>query len=117
MKNYIGLACTAHDPAIAVVDEHGEVLFAEGTERALQVKRAWFNPADDIHYVDDILRQHCDPDADLVVATSWRQGAPLWVARQVWRWVKRYRAVGRPRSLGYYASDVFIGGQGPFQGC
>ena len=39
-KFYIGLANGIHDPAMAVVDSDGEVIYAEGTERPLQNKRA-----------------------------------------------------------------------------
>lgn len=37
---YIGLCATYHDPALALLDEAGNVLFAEATERFLQYKRA-----------------------------------------------------------------------------
>ena len=37
---YIGIATTFHDPAIAIVDRTGKILFAEATERRLQDKRA-----------------------------------------------------------------------------
>ena len=40
-SNYIGLACTPHNPALAIVNSEGHVVFAEGTERALQDKMAW----------------------------------------------------------------------------
>ena len=33
MRNYIGIACTLHDPALAIVDSSGRVRFAESTER------------------------------------------------------------------------------------
>ena len=39
-RNYIGLSCTYHDQALAIVDDTGTVRFAEGTERHLQYKRA-----------------------------------------------------------------------------
>ncbi|MEA3146545.1 MAG: hypothetical protein QOI53_2074, partial [Verrucomicrobiota bacterium] len=40
-KFYIGLGNTFHDAAMAVVSSEGEVLFAEGSERNLQSKRAY----------------------------------------------------------------------------
>jgi carbamoyltransferase len=39
-KYYIGLSITYHDPALAIIDEQGDVLFAEATERYMQNKRA-----------------------------------------------------------------------------
>ena len=39
-RNYVGIACTGHDNAIAIVDSSGEIRFAEAAERYLQVKRA-----------------------------------------------------------------------------
>ncbi len=37
-RNYIGLACTFHDPALAIVNVRGELVFAEATERPFQTK-------------------------------------------------------------------------------
>ncbi|MGA1474507.1 MAG: hypothetical protein ACO4AI_04930 [Prochlorothrix sp.] len=38
-RTYIGLACTNHDPALAIVNSQGEITFAEAAERYLQTKR------------------------------------------------------------------------------
>ena len=43
---YVGLAATIHDPAIAIIDPGGCVVFAEATERRLQDKRAYNSPPD-----------------------------------------------------------------------
>lgn len=75
VRNYIGLACTGHDNAIAIVDDAGEVLFAEGTERALQSKRAISASPDDPVRIGSLVEQYCDPEADLVVARSWSDQA------------------------------------------
>jgi carbamoyltransferase len=72
-RNYIGLAVTPHDPAIAIINSKGELVFAEASERYLQNKRAWCNPPDDLMRVQKLIAQYCDPDADLVIATSWRK--------------------------------------------
>jgi carbamoyltransferase len=45
-KYYIGLSITYHDPALAIINDQGEVLFAEATERYLQNKRALNCPAE-----------------------------------------------------------------------
>ena len=78
MKYYIGLSITYHDPALAIVNEQGEVLFAEATERYLQNKRALNCPADPMFRVRDLLQQYCpDPDA-IVIASNWRRKRPLY---------------------------------------
>lgn len=72
MRVYVGLASTVHDPAIAVVAEGGEVLFAEATERPLQVKRAWHTPPDVPRVVDPILKRFVPRGSEVVVAQSWK---------------------------------------------
>jgi carbamoyltransferase len=68
---YIGLACSFHDPAIAVVGSGGNLLFAEATERSLQDKRAFMAPPDGFHRIDSILRDYIQGADRLVVAKSW----------------------------------------------
>ena len=70
-RNYIGLATTAHDPAIAIVNNDGEVVFAEGLERHLQDKRAFMATPDNLMFVDKLIDEYCNPDFDLVISTSW----------------------------------------------
>lgn len=68
---YIGLATTFHDPALAVVDPDGRVVFAEASERALQTKRAIGCAADLRETVRRVVKEHCDPKAAFVVAKPW----------------------------------------------
>lgn len=68
---YIGLASTFHDPAMAVVDSKGEVIYAEATERFLQYKRAYGCAPDLRETVRQVLKKHCDPQANFVIATPW----------------------------------------------
>jgi carbamoyltransferase len=75
MKNYVGLACTGHDNALAIVNSQGEVVFAEATERFLQNKRAISSVPDDLIRVGDLIEKYCEPDADLVVAKTWSNNA------------------------------------------
>lgn len=72
-RNYIGLGTSPHDPSIAILDDAGEVVFAEDSERYLQNKRAWCSPPDDFVRISELLREYCDPDAQFVIATSWRR--------------------------------------------
>ncbi|MCC5024681.1 MAG: hypothetical protein J6386_25615 [Candidatus Synoicihabitans palmerolidicus] len=73
-KYYVGLSTTFHDPALAVVDEQGKVLFAEAVERFYQVKRAYGCAADPRGLVRQVLREHCDPQGEFIIAKSWGRG-------------------------------------------
>ena len=70
-RNYIGLATTFHDPALAMVNEDGEVVFAEATERYLQDKRAFSCAPDHVIRIVDLIERYCDPEAEFVVGSSW----------------------------------------------
>jgi carbamoyltransferase len=73
MKNYVGLACTVHDPAVAIVDGEGKLVFAESTERRSQNKRAHQRPPDDAIEIGRILHEYVEPDAEVVIALSWKR--------------------------------------------
>lgn len=75
LRNYIGLACTGHDNAVAIVGDDGAIRFAEATERHLQSKRALQCPADDLYRLTELIDEHCDPSATLVVAKTWSADA------------------------------------------
>jgi carbamoyltransferase len=70
-RYYIGLANTPHDPAIAIVGPDGDVRFAEASERYLQSKRAWNQPADLLVRVPELIERWAEPDAEFRIATSW----------------------------------------------
>lgn len=75
---YIGLSVTYHDPALAIIDETGEVLFAEATERFLQNKRALNCPADPLLMIQSVMQQFC-PEADkFVISINWRKQRPWY---------------------------------------
>ena len=65
-----------HDPALAIVDDQGEVLFAEATERYLQNKRALSCAADPLFYVGELLAQFCPPPCQFEIAINWRKKRP-----------------------------------------
>ncbi len=69
---YIGLSVSTHDPALAIVDQDGRILFAEATERHLQYKRAP-NCEPDNERLPSLLKKYCDPDAEFVAAINWRK--------------------------------------------
>ncbi|MDF5707244.1 MAG: carbamoyltransferase C-terminal domain-containing protein [Nostoc sp. S4] len=70
-RYYIGLANTCHDPAIAIVDSTGQVVFAEALERYLQNKRAWDVQPDNFNQIVQLIETYCDPKAEFVVSTTW----------------------------------------------
>ena len=70
-KFYFGLSTTFHDPALALVNSAGEILFAESAERYLQYKRAYGLAADPRETVRRLIREYCDPGAEFVVAKPW----------------------------------------------
>jgi carbamoyltransferase len=70
-RNYVGLSSGNHGASIAVADSRGEVVFAESLERGTQNKLAWNMVPDDVMTVGKILAKHCEPDASLVVASTW----------------------------------------------
>ena len=72
-RYYIGLATTFHDPALAIVGPNGDVLFAEATERFLQYKRAVNCEPDTVTRMPDLLKEYLEPDAEVVVATTWSE--------------------------------------------
>ena len=77
-KYYIGLSITYHDPALAIIDDQGKVLFAEATERYLQNKRALNCVADPLLQVKNLLEQYCPAPDEFVIAINWRKKRPLY---------------------------------------
>lgn len=71
---HLGLSTSGHDPALAIVDENGCVVFAEASERFLQDKRAWGIAPDHTNHLEAALGAvGFDPGADtLQVASSWK---------------------------------------------
>lgn len=77
---FIGLATTGHDPALAIVDAEGKVIFAEASERPSQIKNAWGVPPDHPDMIAKAIDRWCEPDATFTIATSWaikKEEAPI----------------------------------------
>ncbi len=77
---YIGLSVTYHDPALAIVDETGEPLFAEAGERYLQYKRALNCEPDNLYRLPELLREFCKDAGRFVLAFNWSRQRP-WYER------------------------------------
>jgi len=69
-----------HDPAISVVNSSGEVVFAEAAERHLQYKRAFASVADDPVFIERVLQEYCEPEAEIVAVKNWSTKS-LFMAR------------------------------------
>jgi len=119
-RMYIGLATTFHEPAIAILDGDGRVVFAEATERHLQSKRGLVHPADGIEHMPELLERYCDPDAELVLATSWSRGAlgALWLGSITGRYtlgsvrshaMRRNRMLMRKYHVPVFSSQMYYG--------
>lgn len=93
-RNYVGIASTCHDPAIAIINSAGELVFAEATERYLQNKRAWNCVPDDLIRSKYLVREYCEPDAELVIATSWDRKYIKRISNPVWQWMMNRRLKG-----------------------
>ncbi|MGR8952232.1 MAG: carbamoyltransferase family protein [Gammaproteobacteria bacterium] len=79
MNNYtIGLSVTYHDSALAILDDTGEVLFAEATERYLQNKRALNAEPDQLFRIPELLETYCPDPGALTIASNWRKNRPLY---------------------------------------
>ena len=70
-KYYIGLSCTFHDPAIAIINEAGEILYAEAVERFIQSKRAAGVLCDDKNLVDELIKKYCADGKEFIICYSW----------------------------------------------
>lgn len=70
---FIGLSTSGHDPAFAIADQNGRIIFAEASERFVQVKRAWGIDPDHFNHIAPQLSKIIadDPKATFHIATSW----------------------------------------------
>ena len=75
MKNqyYIGIGSTFHDPAIAILNHEGKILFAEGVERHIQNKRAMNCIADDSVWAMKLLEKYCPNPDEVIISTTWNK--------------------------------------------
>lgn len=105
-SNYIGLACTGHDNALAVVDSQGAVVFAEATERLLQNKRSYNCIPDNPLLIDKIIKEYCEPDAQIVIAKSWSGAATSILGKESELAAERLDREYRPFSAGFVKYDV-----------
>ena len=80
---YIGLCTTYHDPALAIIDDRGTVLFAEATERHLQYKRGLNCSPDSLTRITALINQYCDNTTHFVIGRNWSKQRP-WYELMWW---------------------------------
>lgn len=76
-KTYIGFSSTQHDPAIAIVNDAGETVFAESLERSSKNKRAWHSVPDQIGLIDQCIDKYVETE-QVKVGASWSESSLLW---------------------------------------
>lgn len=76
---YVGFSVTGHDPALAIVDSAGRLVFAEATERFVQDKRAWGIAPDHFEHLAGALQVYCADASRFVIAASWLKPKPVSV--------------------------------------
>lgn len=108
-RAYIGLACSFHDSALAIVGDDGEVRFCESTERHLQDKRAMNVVPDRLLQIPDLLAEHCPPGAELVLAKTWTQRSHLSDVQLLVRRYSNHSGAARFASLAQLASTALAG--------
>lgn len=74
-RYYLGLSASWHDPSLAIVNSAGEVVFAEASERYMQDKRAFNCPPDHLLRTRSLVKEYCEPDAELVAAITFSEQA------------------------------------------
>ena len=77
-KVYLGLCSTYHDPALALVDTRGEVLFAEATERFLQYKRALNCEPDNPFLLPKVFDLIAGDTEEIIIAANWSARRPVY---------------------------------------
>lgn len=111
LRNYIGLSISAHDPALAIVDSRGEVVFAEAAERYLQNKRAWKSVPDDQIRVGQLIDQYTESNADLVVAATWSRFYNRFYVKFLYNFLEPILRRFLPRDMLPVSRNIIIGQQ------
>lgn len=68
---YLGISCTGHDNALALVDEQGKVLYAQASERDYQSKQAFGLVADQPRKVGKLIKQFAPETSSITICKSW----------------------------------------------
>ncbi len=68
---YLGISCTGHDNALALVDDNGKVLYAQASERDYQSKQAFGLVADQPRKVASLIKRFAPDTTSITICKSW----------------------------------------------
>ncbi|WP_119393933.1 carbamoyltransferase family protein [Salinibius halmophilus] len=68
---YLGISCTGHDNALALVDKNGKVLYAQAAERDTQSKQGFSLAPDQPHKLAKLLKRYAPDITELTICKSW----------------------------------------------
>lgn len=115
-KYYIGIAAGFHDGAIALVNEDGEIVFAEATERYTQNKRSLTSAADNYFYSQKITNAYLFSDYE--IAINWQAYNSVfkhsikafvnYIFRNNIKFTKWFAKTIRKQNSNQYASSVDV---------
>ncbi|MDF2520682.1 MAG: albXV [Clostridia bacterium] len=110
-RYYIGFANSVHDSAWAIVNDKGEVVFAEATERYLQNKRS-INVSPDHFVLTRKLLSKYAPDAEeFVIAKSWSDNMKDTVEKGIENMLSQEKTFNKYKSMIPYETryDFYYG--------
>lgn len=70
---HVGISSSMHDSAYAIVDDQGQILFAEAAERYLQNKRALNTIPLNAVRASQLLRDYCPSTVEIRISYSWKR--------------------------------------------
>jgi carbamoyltransferase len=113
---YLGIACTGHDNALALVDEHGKVLYAQASERDYQSKQAFGLVADQPRKVAKLIKQFAPDCTRVTICKSWPDDTRTRMAAEIEKidvddvddYVEQYVAEGLKQELQTNMESIFL---------
>ena len=82
---YLGISCTGHDNAIALVNEQGKVLYAQAAERDFQSKQAFSLAADSPHKVMQLISRFAPGCKEVTVCKSWPEDTDQRQSQEIFK--------------------------------
>ncbi|SKA66819.1 carbamoyltransferase family protein [Enterovibrio nigricans] len=82
---YLGISCTGHDNALALVNSNGQVLYAQAVERDTQTKQGFSLAPDQPHKIIRLIKQYAPEATQLTICKSWPEDTPQKMAQEIQR--------------------------------
>jgi carbamoyltransferase len=80
---YVGISCTGHDNAVALLDAEGAVLYAQSAERDYQTKLAYNMAADEPVRLKRLLSKYSRACSRIVVCKPWASDLQVRMAKEI----------------------------------